>query len=197
MQKKRGRGGEWETEGEGERGALSHSGPGLFYLSMTNSSIHSLLSSPLFPPHFLPPYLLSQLCITCHFRIMSPHVYNDIAFVLQITLGFSVSLPTHKEAGIKIYPASQTHTQTHMYGRKWEEAGWIILLHNKDISGLKGKKMLHSLEDNVLPVWVTVLDDVFIWGTSGGKEQKVISRQWWPLKSVKLGHCLFRLLLLE
>lgn len=59
-----------------------------FYLSMTNSSVHSLLSS--FFHIFSSPYLLSQHCITCHFRIMSPHVYNDIAFVLQITLGFSV-----------------------------------------------------------------------------------------------------------
>lgn len=41
---------------------------------------------------------------------MSSHVYNDIAFVPQITLGFSVtphpSLPAHMDAGI------QTHTQT-------------------------------------------------------------------------------------
>lgn len=41
-----------------------------FYLSMTNSSVHSLLSS--FLHIFSSPYLLSQHCITCHFRIMSP-----------------------------------------------------------------------------------------------------------------------------
>lgn len=44
---------------------------------------------------------------------MSSHVYNDIAFVPQITLGFSVTppipaSPAHMDAGIKI----QTHTQT-------------------------------------------------------------------------------------
>lgn len=58
-----------------------------FYL--TNLSVHSLLSSSLHI--FSSPYLLSQHCITCHFRIMSSHVYNDIAFVPQITLGFSVT----------------------------------------------------------------------------------------------------------
>lgn len=40
-----------------------------------------------------PPYLLSQQCITCHFRIMSPHVHNDIAFVLQITSGLYSTPP--------------------------------------------------------------------------------------------------------
>lgn len=87
-----------------------------FYLSMTNSSVHSLLSS--FLHVFSSPYLLSQHCITCHFRIMSPHVYNDIAFVLQITLGFSVlsptpPAPTHMNAGIKIHSCTHTHRHTH------------------------------------------------------------------------------------
>lgn len=52
-----------------------------------------------------PPYLLSQQCITCHFRIMSPHVHNDIAFVLKITSGLYPTTPpptpSHTEAGRK------------------------------------------------------------------------------------------------
>lgn len=100
-----------------------------FYLSMTNSSIHSLLSS--FLHIFSSPYLLSQHCITCHFRIMSPHVYNDIAFVLQITLGFSVpppppSPPTHMDAGIKIHLHTRRHTQTCKCQRKYALIGaWV------------------------------------------------------------------------
>lgn len=81
-----------------------------FYLSMTNSSVRCLLFSFL---HIfsLSPYLRSQHCITCHFRIMSSHVYNDIAFVPQITLGFSV-------------PPPHPHTQTHTPNALW--------LSNKD-----------------------------------------------------------------
>lgn len=69
-----------------------------------------------------PPYLLSQQCITCHFRIMSPHVHNDIAFVLQITSGLYSNAPTpatpsHAEAGrksqikLKMWPWSTAEAQ--------------------------------------------------------------------------------------
>lgn len=79
-----------ENEGEGKKTTpriVTSSSLACFYL--TNLSVHSLLSS--FLHIFSSPYLLSQHCITCHFRIMSSHVYNDIAFVPQITLGFSVT----------------------------------------------------------------------------------------------------------
>lgn len=88
-----------------------------FYLSMTNSSVHSLLSS--FLHIFFSPYLLSQHCITCHFRIMSPHVYNDIAFVLQITLGFLAPPPSPNTHGCwNKDTLAHTHTKIHKCQRK-------------------------------------------------------------------------------
>lgn len=96
--------------------------PGLF-LSVCDKFKHpvSLLSS--FLHIFSSPYLLSQHCITCHFRIMSSHVYNDIAFVPQITLGFSAPpTPTTLTRGL--------HTQICKCQRKSIHKPWNSLFES-------------------------------------------------------------------
>lgn len=105
--RQRGRGMEERKREEGKKKAKQQQqhpyhtvlkpGPSLF-LSVHDKFKLSLLSS--FLHIFSSPYLLSQHCITCHFRIMSPHVYNDIAFVLRITSGFFFPAP---------YPPAITH----------------------------------------------------------------------------------------
>lgn len=115
-----------------------------FYLSMTNSSVQCLLFSFLHIFSFS-PYLLSQHCITCHFRIMSSHVYNDIAFVPQITLGFSPppppQNPTHIDEGIKMQLHADPQTckcQKRFIHKPWKRLGESKCINSRNI--LKGVK---------------------------------------------------------
>lgn len=117
----------WEREGgEKERGkgglkkknnnthitASSSLALACFYLSMTNSSIHSFLSS--FLHIFSSPYLLSQHCITCHFRIMSPMSIMTLPLCFRLPWDFQSSLPTHVDARKDTHLHTDTHTNMQM-----------------------------------------------------------------------------------